>query len=54
MKLRISSTYLAEAGVAYLAVNARVFRMYKEFLTKSERYNIAEGLTVAWLLEDFH
>lgn len=54
MKLRISSTYLTEAGIAYLAVSSQASRTYMELLTKSERYNIAKGLTVARLPEDSH
>lgn len=52
LKLRISSAYLTEAGIACLAVNSQASRTYMESLTKSQRYNIAKGLTVARLLED--
>ena len=54
LKFRICSTYLSKAGIACLAVSLGASRTYKELLTKSERYNIAEGLTVARLLEDSH
>ena len=54
MKFRISSKYLSEAGIACLTVSLGASRTYQELLTKSERYDIAKGLTVARLLEDSH
>ena len=54
LKLRISSSYLPEARIACPAVSPKASRTRKDYFTKSERYNVTEGLTVARLLAYSH